>query len=499
MGVRMARDSNLTRRGAVYYARIFVPKDLRDALGKSEIRPSLHTSDYVEAKRRKAAIVDQWTATFDDMRRRSTLSDADIAAAVWDHYSSALDAGDRERASRATTTEIEAAVDKGMAEARASGASELGGIAMINAMTEANVLAHAPDWAARRREGRLTRLRSDLASGDTRLIEPDVDQFVSRHGFGIERGGEQYRDLCHKLMRAEIEQLQRHAERDRGDYTGKPTDPIVVKPASSPELLDATGETIMALFAKYEKENPNSIRQESLKQARRDVKLFADFVGPRVRAGEIGKRHVREWKDLLADYPVKASETTIFKHLSLAEIVASNRTLDVPKPTLSRQTVRRYLSSLSGFCEWLVQNDYLDTNPVTGMVPKKAPPTNKPDPFTDGQLATLFGSPLFTTCRSEEWSDLHQPGNAAVRDHRFWIPWIMLYSGARPGEIAQLHVADVREQHGMWTMHIGELGDDDKRTVPCSGRASCSPATSRPARLSLPTWRTSRARPSNPA
>ena len=38
----------------------------------------------------------------------------------------------------------------------------------------------------------------------------------------------------------------------------------------------------------------------------------------------------------------------------------------------------------------------------------------------------------------------------------------MLYSGTRPAEIAQLAVADVREQHGKWIMHVTEEGDGDK-------------------------------------
>ena len=50
----------------------------------------------------------------------------------------------------------------------------------------------------------------------------------------------------------------------------------------------------------------------------------------------------------------------------------------------------------------------------------------------------------------------------------------MLFSGARPGEIGQLDVADVFEQHGHWTMHItNEVGGDksvktkgSKRVVP---------------------------------
>lgn len=38
----------------------------------------------------------------------------------------------------------------------------------------------------------------------------------------------------------------------------------------------------------------------------------------------------------------------------------------------------------------------------------------------------------------------------------------MLYSGARPAEIAQLGIEDVRQEHGHWIMHITTEGDGDK-------------------------------------
>jgi integrase len=454
----MPRDANLTRRGAIYYARIFVPKDLQAAMGKSELRPSLRTADYAEAKRRKAAVVDQWHADFDDMRRQAELTDADIAAAVWEHYQAGLAAGEQERASRPTQADVDAAIDR----AAASLGPDADALASINAMIEPSSLAHGAEWAARRRRSRLNRLRADLGSGDTRLIEPAADAFLARRRFRIERGGPRYRELCMKLMRAEIEQLERYAERDRGDYTREPADPVVVPP-SAPELPPG-GDSIMALFGKYETENPNGIRPETLKQNRRDVQHFADFVGPAVRAGKIEKRHVRDWKELLAAYPVKASETKAFAGLSLAETVAANKALPSPKPTLTRPTIRRYLSSLGGFCRWLVANDYLDVNPVADLLPKKTGPVNKRSTFADDQLVTLIRAPLFQQARGNDWRDLDHAGKVAVRDHRYWIPLVMLYSGARPAEIAQLHVDDVRQQHGIWTMHITTEGEGGKRT-----------------------------------
>lgn len=104
------------------------------------------------------------------------------------------------------------------------------------------------------------------------------------------------------------------------------------------------------------------------------------------------------------------------------------------------------------------------------MMPRKAGPTVRRDTFKDAALKTLFGSPLFTTAKSEQWRDLNKPGNVAVRDHRYWIPWVMLYSGARPAEVAQLGVEDVRLEHGIWIMDINDDGDSNKRTKTSGSR-----------------------------
>ncbi len=44
------RASNLQKRGNVFWLRVRVPDDLRDSVGKTEIRKSLKTSDLIEAE-----------------------------------------------------------------------------------------------------------------------------------------------------------------------------------------------------------------------------------------------------------------------------------------------------------------------------------------------------------------------------------------------------------------------------------------------------------------
>jgi hypothetical protein len=224
-------------------------------------------------------LLDQIGAEFDALRSKRAPTAGDITRAVWEHYETHVEAGDRERQARPTAAEIDRAFDKAMAEARQSGAADAGPIAMVNAMADVEILANKAQWASKRRASRQKRLQHDLSTGDTRLIEQVADALLTRHGFLLSRADALCRDLCFKLMRADIEQLKRNAERDQGDFTGKPLNPVVVEPAREINSTASHHERIMKLFEKYEADNPNNIRPQTFAQARPDVQHFADFVG----------------------------------------------------------------------------------------------------------------------------------------------------------------------------------------------------------------------------
>ncbi|MFN3747133.1 MAG: DUF6538 domain-containing protein [Sphingorhabdus sp.] len=60
--------------------------------------------------------------------------------------------------------------------------------------------------------------------------------------------------------------------------------------------------------------------------------------------------------------------------------------------------------------------------------------------------------------------------SAYTRNARRWMPWLLAYSGARVGEIAQLRKEDVQEVAGIWIMHLtpeaGNIKDKEARKVP---------------------------------
>ena len=166
--------------------------------------------------------------------------------------------------------------------------------------------------------------------------------------------------------------LERTAEGDAGDFTGALRGPIVHEPAI---VAVTTGDP--AIMFMFERQNPNNVRPETMRQVKPDVQHFADFVGPRVCAKHITKAHVAAWLNALHDWPAKASETAAFEGLGIAEVVAANKALPHPKSTITRGTIRRYMASVGGFCGWLTANDHLPFNPVADTLTRLSGPRAK--------------------------------------------------------------------------------------------------------------------------
>lgn len=455
----MARRSNLTRRDGTYYARIYFPADLRDYFKSEDKKVSLRTKDATVAKQLLYIELQKWGALFEDIRSRREVTPNDKAVAVWQHYEAKLQEYEQKQRAMPTPVQIDAELQQVYRRIDVGEITSDDFIGMVNSYTDYELLLRARTDDANLRARRLNLLKTALSSGNSEPVATAVDEFIARYRILVDVDSDEYRELCSLLIRAEIEALQRTIERDTGDFTGKPKDPIVKPATAAVREVAAPGETIMELFEIYARENPRSITADTINQARRDIGTFIQHVGTTCPASRIDKKAVREWKALLMLYPVKATETKAFEGMNIAQIVEHNKT--VGKPVLTSRTVNRYLSSLGAFCNWLVSHGYIDSNPTEGMSLAKDK-RKKVFPFTTDQLNTLFRSPLFTGCQSDEaprfWC---KPGTLKIRDHRYWVPLIMLYSGARPAEIAQLAVTDVREERGNWIMDITETTDDD--------------------------------------
>ncbi len=454
----MAGVSYLWRRGAVYYARMDVPLDLVSVLKKPTLKQSLKTKDVAAAKRLLNPVIAGWQREFDDLRARRALVPADREHAVWDHYTATVERDDKERASLPTQADIDAARAAALDRIEKEDVSGLEPLKVLDVSLDLMVAQRAGEVSSEHRKIKLAELRKHLAKGETALIAHEVDAYLDANRLLVPRGTPEWVSLARHMMRAEVEALQRTLERDRGDYGGLPADPLVKPAMGARREFAKPGETIMEIFEIFASENPRGVAKDRVDQCRRDIGTFVELVGASFPIAMITKAEVRTWKQLLVKYPVKATETKAFAGMNIQQTVKANE--EVGKPVLADRTVNRYLSSLGAFLSWAVNNGYLTSNPTEGLMLKKEAkaPTL---PFKTEQLTTLFNSPWFAGCQSaDEWRNVAKPGDVLIRDHRFWVPLIMLFSGARPGEIGQLAVNDVRQEHGHWIMHITTEGDE---------------------------------------
>ncbi|MFK4523682.1 integrase [Bradyrhizobium japonicum] len=464
-----------------YYVRVGVPLKLQPVLKRKEIWQSLKTTDPRRARDRAAPVIASYRAQFAALEQRREPSPADVQAAVWSHYETELDRDARARAALPTTAEVQEATNRLAADIEAGRVAWTDDpLVRLNATIEVIAMKDAAKWDRERRSIQLATLRKHLASGETAPVEWKADDVIQSERLLIAKGSPAYRDLCQRLQRAQIEVLERAAERDVGNWAGVPSDPIVV-PAdlTQGKRVAAPGETLMELYDKFKAERIGDARPDTWDQNRKIVKLFAEFVGESSHVSVLTRKSVRNWKQALARWPVKATDTKAFQGMSFRKVIEANET--IKKPAISQKSVNKYLAALGSFARWLLQNEYIDDDVMSGMYLSIDKRRKNRFPFTEQQLQTIFNSPLFGTCLGDDAES--KDGNVAIRDWRYWIPLIAIYSGARLGELCQLLTADVRQLHGVWIFHITEVGDEDEeggaKSTKTSGSMRVVPVHSR--------------------
>ncbi|WP_448203986.1 DUF6538 domain-containing protein [Azospirillum sp. sgz302134] len=446
----MPIQTNVRRRGAAYHFRCRVPADLVNRFGRLELARTLGTSDPTEARHYGAVAAELVYALFTAVRDDESMTRDDIAALVRQFYEAEL----REY----RTVE------------------ELARFSPRAARQKAHLDAQRPH---------LTRaLAGDIAEGKTLLVQAIADDLIECNSLNIAKNTSQYAHLCAGLARAYLAAL---TEIDRAS-SGINLSPELLLPQSapaqtvaaappapagtlSPDRLVSTSserapESRMALSELLE----NLLRRRALEgRSASDyqvaVRMFEEFAGPRP-IGEVTKRDFLEFRKLLEETPTNAKQR--FQGKTLPEAAALNRRRTQPFPTLESKTINKWLSPLRVLFAMAAEELWIDDNPAADIRARTTKADRRRDkrhPFSAEQLAHIFQAPLFVGCESD--TQTKKPGTHKVKDHRFWVPLVALFTGARPTELAQLLVTDLIQRDGIWMLNITTSADegDDKSSV----------------------------------
>lgn len=264
--------------------------------------------------------------------------------------------------------------------------------------------------------------------------------------------GEKQRQFAQMIAESVIDGLRVQIEHKDGNFSAEPGSRIVRAGLEQIASAALPGETISDLFERYAKQRlaEKHKRPDTIEQDRKIIERFAAFVGSKRSVRSIQPAEVRDFRDAVASLPPMYAAAKTYQGLSIREAGVKAQTGSGKR--MSPTTVNKYLSTVSPFLAWCVRNAYADKNPCDGLFYDLKKGENPRPPFTPDQLRQIVASPLFTGCEGE--GKEHLPGTCQVRDWRYWIPLVCLFTGARISEVAQLRVEDVQHEGEHPFIHI---------------------------------------------
>lgn len=265
----------------------------------------------------------------------------------------------------------------------------------------------------------------------------DAQRIAASHGWRLDPTTEGFARLCRSLCLAAIEANDIRQGRDAGRPIATPAaasqapraEPVASKRANKDERTFAE---IAESLLTNERLRIGPATVEGTRTALRRLK---EALGD-IRPSELGRAQVSEFLDLLAKRPSKLSRTD---RRNLRELAAAFEGKEVPR--ISGKTLKQTLGFLSAIWGKAVEEGHLahlgssPENPFKRKI-AVAPLPEAPQELSMRELNALFGLPVFT--KGER--PTRGRGEAC-----YWIPLILLWTGARPEEVAQLMVDDFSE------------------------------------------------------
>jgi integrase len=269
------------------------------------------------------------------------------------------------------------------------------------------------------------------------LVGHRIERFRIRGNTAVAKGSPEWRALAISICAAVYEALARRQERNEGDFNGTPGHPLIANATATEESPEPV--CLRTLLDDYLKELERNGR--GLGARKRWPLVFEDlakFIGHK-DATRLTKQNLIEWRDAKLD-------------------------------GLSPKTVADvYLASVRAVLRWAGENGRIPTDPSSGVKVKKVRRVqNREKGFRDDEaLAILKSSRAYVPVVPSNPANREAPQTTAAKK---WAPLLCAFSGARIVEITQLRKQDVRKERDIYVIRItpeaGSVKTGQYRDVP---------------------------------
>ncbi|MBS0167550.1 MAG: site-specific integrase [Nitrospira sp.] len=377
-----------------YYSRVFVPADLRPLIGRVEIRKSLRTVMYRDAK---------------------------LLSYRWEGRLSHLFTTLRTKGLSMTLEQIKRLVQTYIDE-------ELEGQEAWRMSLKNGGDDDQKDTLDMVLTDRLAETTEHLQRNDYRMVSKKVDDLLQRHKRTVPKTSEAYHRLCRELLKAEQYILKRELDRHDGHYW-KEFDQGTTREHPQPETVRLISEALEDYFKHYEHRDKRTNHEKRVIFTR-----FIDSLGGDRPLQDVVKADCIRFRDQYSRLPKRVPNDLRGK--TLGDVLRA--VAEAPYQAVTKTTVNLALDDVRHFFQWALKQDYyLGKNPVDGIA-YEGTKQNSYDAFTDADLKAIFSSPGFTQERTGKHPE------------RYWLILLLAFTGARREEVAQLRQDDIKTEDGVY-------------------------------------------------
>ncbi|TIQ44619.1 MAG: site-specific integrase [Mesorhizobium sp.] len=422
-------DTHLQCRNGTWYYRRAVPKHLVQAMGKSMIFHSLHTTEKKKAKKLREIEDVKWSAQFAAFEAGEAQPASDVAkVAIGEQELLELVRAYVERNSR-QFDERETAIPATSAERKD---------AVENTERDISILRDPDD------------LRADewIGAIGGKLLAEAGQEPKSMSSTNDARFAEVVRRGLLELSRRKLA----HYQDDFGKgFFDAEFDPARPKPLRFEELAN------QYLLMQIEEAEANGMSAKWQDKIKAQVTLVRELIGDDTPVSAIDYDLCLRARSLLARTP--SNRTKIYPGLSLE--AAIKKAAEEGRPLMAPVTQATYLDTLRGILRLAELKRLLPHNPASTLRPLKRDaekPEDKREPFKLEQIKAFFTGTFYQSCAP----NAPVPYAKADREWRFWLPLLCLFTGARPNELCQMPPDDVKcSANGTWFLDLVVAADDD--------------------------------------
>lgn len=177
------------------------------------------------------------------------------------------------------------------------------------------------------------------------------------------------------------------------------------------------------------------------------------------KTGDINNSHVGLYKEAVLKLPSNRRKMPKYRELTVSEIIE----LDIPfAERLSPQSKKNYLDRLAAFLSWLAVNNFSDAgldHSLKRIVKKSLKKYQERNAFTSADLKSLFNSDAYVNGTHD-------------KPYKYWVPLLLLLTGARANEICQLHVSDVYK-HFETGIDVLDINENEHLVTMKSLKSAC--------------------------